>query len=76
MSDKPIKKFRLGRIVASIWNNPNENGRARYSCTIVRIFKEGETWKETSTFFPEDLPVVGRLQERALNHIMIKLEEA
>ncbi|MEO1322829.1 MAG: hypothetical protein AAFV59_07470 [Pseudomonadota bacterium] len=74
MSNSPEKKFRLGRIVATVWNNPNEEGTDRYSVSIVRIYRDGEDWKETSSFFPEDLPVVGRLSERALNHVMILQE--
>ncbi|MEP1145450.1 MAG: hypothetical protein ABJH52_17130 [Henriciella sp.] len=74
MSDGPIKKFKLGKIVASVWENKNENGDSRYSVTIVRSYKKGDEWKETSTFFPEDLPVVARLSERALSHVMLKQE--
>lgn len=76
MSDKnpPVKSFRLGRVVAKVWKNTNDNGDARFSCQVVRTYKDGDDWKETSTFFPEDLPVVSRLSDRALNHIMLLQE--
>lgn len=72
---KPVAKFRLGKIVATVWNNPADNGDARYSCSIVRTFKDkADQWQETSSFFPEDLPVVKRLSERALNKVMLLQE--
>ncbi|MEO1322257.1 MAG: hypothetical protein AAFV59_04535 [Pseudomonadota bacterium] len=74
MTTAPVKKFRLGRITATVWNNPNEKGEDRYSASIVRTYKDGDAWKETSSFFPEDLPVVSRLTDRALNHIMLRME--
>lgn len=74
MSNSPVKKFRLGAIVCTVWNNPNEKGDDRYSASIVRRYKVGDDWRETSSFFPEDLPVVARLSERALNHIMLRME--
>ncbi|MEM6898662.1 MAG: hypothetical protein AAF583_02665 [Pseudomonadota bacterium] len=75
MSNTPVKKFRLGRITATVWNNPADDGSSRYSCSVVRNYKDKEDkWQETSSFFPEDLPIVARLSDRALNHIMILQE--
>lgn len=75
MSNAPVKKFRLGRIVATVWKNQTDDGGVRYSASVVRTYKDkDDQWQETSSFFPEDLLVVARLSERALNHIMILLE--
>ena len=66
---KPIHDFRLGHIRAAIWANQND-GRVRYAVTIVRRYRNGTEWKDTTTFNAEDLLVVAHLAKRASDWIL------
>jgi len=53
---KPIHGIRMGRIKAAIWQNETDNG-IRYNVTVGRLYKDGETWKQTESFGRDDLPL-------------------
>jgi hypothetical protein len=59
MSKQPIKVVRFGLIKASIWKNHTSAGD-RYSITVVRLFKNGDSWKESTRFGRDDLPLVAK----------------
>ncbi len=67
---RPIHEVRLGRIKAAVWKNETENG-ARYSVTITRLYKsEGDpTWKTTTSFNRDDLPLVAKVADMAHTYI-------
>jgi hypothetical protein len=59
MSNKPLKDFRYKGIKLTIWPTSN-NG---YSCTIVKSYKPKDSteWKESKSFFPEELEQLQQL---------------
>lgn len=59
MAKSPVKEFRFGLIKGSIWQNQTKAGE-RFNVTIVRIFKNGDTWKESTHFGRDDLPLVAK----------------
>ena len=63
-SNKPAKEIRLGRIKATIWANSTENG-TRYNVSIVRIYKDGDDWKEATSFGREELLLVAKVADMA-----------
>ena len=63
-SNKPAHEVRLGRIKATIWANETENG-TRYNVSIVRIYKDGEDWKEATSFGREELLLVAKVADMA-----------
>lgn len=65
MADKkpPIHEVRLGRIKGLVWENETRNGK-RFSVTVARLYKDGETWRETQSFDRDDLPLVGKVLDR------------
>ena len=63
-SNKPANEIRLGRIKATIWANETENG-VRHNVSIVRIYKDGEVWKDSSSFGRDDLPLVMKVSDEA-----------
>ena len=67
---RPIQEFRLGRIKAAIWENETQLG-TRHSVTITRLFKvDGESsWRTTTTFNRDDLPLVGKVADLAHTYI-------
>lgn len=52
---KPAHEIRRGAIKALIWANDSENGRF-YRFTVARLYKEGDTWKSTTSFGLQDIP--------------------
>ena len=59
---RPVHEIRLGRIKSVIWPVDGSNGRF-YSATITRIYKDGVTWKESSSFSRDDLPLVAKVAD-------------
>lgn len=64
-SERPVNEFKLGRIRASIWANETPNQSVWYSVVVSRIYRDGETWKESNSFGRDDLPVVSKAAELA-----------
>jgi len=59
----PVHEIRLGRIRAAIWENETQNG-TRHNVTVSRLYKDGDTWKDSSSFGRDDLPLVGKVLDR------------
>lgn len=75
----PIKSFRMGSVVASIWNNPVVNdGKTieRFSVKIVRKYKKDAQWTETSSFFPEDLLKLSLISVEAYKYLALKEKDS
>jgi len=60
---KPVHEIRLGRIRAAIWANHTDNG-VRHNVTVSRLYKDGDTWKDSGSFGRDDLPLVGKVLNR------------
>ncbi len=63
-SNKPAHEVRLGRIKATIWANETEKG-TRFNVSIVRIYKDGDDWKEATSFGREELLLVAKVADMA-----------
>ena len=61
---RPVYEVRLGRIKAAVWENETENG-TRHNVTISRLYRDGEQWKDTTSFGRDDLPIVGKVADLA-----------
>lgn len=61
---RPIHEIRLGRVKAAIWENETQNGM-RHNVTVSRIYKDGETWKDSGSFGRDDLPLVAKVVDQA-----------
>lgn len=64
MSKGPIHTIRFGLIKASIWQNSTRSGE-RHSVAIVRLYKNGDTWVESTRFGRDDLPLVAKVSDLA-----------
>jgi len=76
----PIKEFRAGNIKAAIWKDEREDqGRTvtRHSVKIQKRFFDKRTgeWQDTDYFFPNDLPRLCLVAERAFEHIALHESE-
>lgn len=61
---RPVHEIRLGRIRAAVWQNETENG-VRHSVTLSRLYKDGDRWKDSTSFGRDDLPLVIKVADLA-----------
>ena len=61
-NQKTVHKERLGRIVASVFENTSENGTF-HNVTFQRIYKAGDDWKSSSSFNRNDLLNLAKLAD-------------
>ena len=61
---KPAHEIRLGRVKATIWANETDNG-TRHNVSVARLYKDGEEWKQTTSFGRDDLPLVAKVVDLA-----------
>lgn len=61
---RPVHEVRLGRIRAAVWENETQNG-TRHNVTLSRLYKDGEEWKDSTSFGRDDLPLVGKVVDMA-----------
>lgn len=67
-NQQPVKEFRLGSIKATIWANETTAG-TRYNVNVTRLYKDGNDWKQTSSFGRDDLPLVMKVIDQAHSFI-------
>ena len=65
---RPVHEVRMGRIKAAIWENKTDQG-TRHNVSITRIYKDGNAWKESTSFGRDDLPLVIKIADAA--HVWI-----
>ena len=68
MLKKPVHEVRLGRIKAAIWENETQNSTL-HNVTLSRLYKDGDQWKDSTSFGRDDLPLVAKVAD--LCHIWI-----
>lgn len=57
MKTPPAHEIRRGLIKVRIWRKKTRSG-VRHKLTIVRLFRNGDAWKESSRFGRDDVPVI------------------
>lgn len=67
-TQRPIHEIRRGHIKAVIWANTNSSG-TWYSTNIVRIYKDGDQWKQSNAFGSNDLLLVSKVTDLAFDWI-------
>ena len=65
---KPVKKFRVGGIVASVWEHKKDDVTSQ-SVTFQKSYKDGDEWKETNSYFPQDLPKLALVSKKAYEFV-------
>ena len=63
-ASKPVHEVRLGLIKASVWHNLTRAGE-RYNVTLIRLYRNGDTWKESSHFGRDDLLLASKVLDLA-----------
>jgi len=61
---RPVHEIRLGRIKAAIWENETREGN-RHNISLTRIYKDENTWKDSTSFGRDDLPLLAKVADLA-----------
>ncbi|MGB7329257.1 MAG: hypothetical protein WBD31_30530 [Rubripirellula sp.] len=76
-NNKPVKKFRLRGISASVFENQTEKGQTFYKVTLSRSYKDSKGgFKSTNTFSRDDLPLLTEVANAAWRDILKREAEA
>lgn len=70
--NRPVHTIRYGHVKAAIWRNVVDVGnhsRPMYNVTFSRSYKDGDTWKDSASFGPDDLLIVAKAANDAHSHI-------
>jgi len=70
-NSKPEKTIKVGGIQLAIWNNETSKGTFQ-SITIDKSYKDGDNWKRTKSFKPNDLVKLQLGISKVLEHLYIK----
>ena len=71
MAKPPAFELRMGLIKASVWENATKQGM-NYAVTVIRLFKNGNEWKESTRFHRDDLLTVAKVMDLAHTWIIRK----
>ena len=61
---EPALELRHGLIKVRIWRRRSKQGN-RYSLSVVRLFRNGDHWKESTRLGRDDIPLVRLLLDEA-----------
>jgi len=69
----PIKKFRAGAVVATVWNNKTKEGDGEYqTVSFDRSYKDKEgAWQRTTSLRMNDLPKAALVLQKAYEYIAL-----
>jgi len=82
-SDKqrPVKEFRAGTIVASVWQERGAaNGKSypKFSVRIQKRYRDEKSgqWKTTAYIRPDELPKLALVATKAYEHLTLRVFDA
>jgi hypothetical protein len=66
MADKkPAATIKFFPLSAAIWRNETKDGKAFYSVTFERSYKDGDNWKSSDSFNGDQLLLLAKLADPA-----------
>ena len=63
-TNKPSHVVRYGAVKAVVWQNQTSNG-PMYNVTVARTYRDGEEWKESSSFGADELLTLAKALNEA-----------
>ncbi len=77
--NQPVKKFRAGGVTATIWRNDvQQDGQTvvRHSVTVQKRYRDRDgSWKDSSSFFVNDLPRLELVVRKAYEYLALAAGE-
>ncbi len=70
-SKTPDHEIRRGLIVVRVWHKRSKSG-SPFSLTVVRLYRNGDQWKESSRLGRDDIPLVRLALDEAYRWILKK----
>ena len=61
---KPVHEIRIGLIKATVRRTKTQSG-LRHTVSIVRLYRNGDVWKESTRFGRDDIPAVRLALDKA-----------
>jgi hypothetical protein len=74
VKNRPVHVVRFGSIKAAVWRNQTSSGPV-HNVTVSRSYKDGEQWKESSSFGFDDLLSLAKCLDLAHSWIHEAREE-
>jgi len=73
--NQPAHKIRHGSVSASIWRQDGEKGDI-FNVTFQRSYKDGDTWKNSTSFGRNNLLVLSLIAARAFEWIGAQAQQS
>jgi hypothetical protein len=54
-TNTPAHEVRIGTVKAVVWANELPNGGKAYNTTTAKLYKAGDSWKETNSYSRDEL---------------------
>lgn len=64
MAKQPVHEIRFGLIKVCVWHNQTRMGE-RHNVTVVRLYRDGDVWRESTHFGRDDLPLLVKAADMA-----------
>jgi len=71
MAKATVHEIRRGLIKVRIRQRKSQQGM-RYSLTVVRLYRNGDHWKESTRFGRDDIPIVRLVLDEAYGWIFME----
>ena len=75
MPRRPVHEVRRGLIRVRIWQKRARSG-VRHTVTVTRLFRNGDTWKESTRFGRDDIPLLRLVLDEAHTWIYLHSRES
>ena len=72
---RPVHEVRIGLIKARAWRRRTRTG-PHYSISVVRLYCDGDLWKESTRFGRDDVPALRHALDRLHSWILERTLEA
>jgi len=74
---KPVQKVHSGSVTGAIWENAGKDGPF-YSATFERTYKDGEEYKNATSYGPSELPHLAMAATKAalaIDHLVAEAKK-
>jgi hypothetical protein len=70
----PVHEIRMGKTKCCIWQNTSGD-KTYHNVTVARLYKDGDDWKESTSFGRDDLPILAEVVQEAWKWIYTEARE-